>query len=249
MNLAEAIHPQLPARIAIVGGGGKTSALFQLVRQLPGPVWATTTTHLGTDQLDFSDQHFIVRQVEEDEIKQWLKQKVTLLTGEFTPDDRIRGPEVKVLEKIHQAAVIRAVSLVVEADGSRSRPLKTPGANEPATPDWAEMVITVAGLSALGQPFSEVTVHRMEPFSQITGLQVGQTITFESIIQLLADPQGGLKNCPKGATRVALLNQADTPVLSEQAAAKAPELLAGGYDQVVISSLKFAPDELRCFSK
>jgi probable selenium-dependent hydroxylase accessory protein YqeC len=247
MNLVDALHPELPARIAIVGGGGKTTALFQLARQIPGFTWVSTTTHLGTDQLNYTDKHFIVRSVDDDNVEKWLQQKSTLLTGEFTEDERVKGPGETLLAQIYQAAEAKKVSLVIEADGSRSRPLKAPGINEPAIPPWAELVITVAGLSVLGQVFSEATVHRVEPFKQITGLREGQPITLECITRLLASPLGGLKNSPVGAVKTALLNQADTKELCEQAASYAPALLAAGYDIVLIGSLKNAPDELLCF--
>ena len=247
MNLADALRPELPARIAIVGGGGKTTALFQMARLLPGLVWVSTTTHLGTDQLNYADKHCIVHTVDEEAVAGWLQQKVTLLTGEFTPDDRVKGPGDELMAQIHMRAEEKQVSLVIEADGSRSRPLKAPGPNEPATPAWAKMVITVVGLSVLGQPFSETTVHRVEPFKQITGLHEGQPITLESMVALLASPMGGLKNSPGKAVKVALLNQADTQELCESAAKAAPDLLAAGYDVVLIGSLKNAADELICF--
>ena len=247
MNLIEALNPRLPARIVIVGGGGKTTTLFQLARQIPGKVWASTTTHLGTDQLEGAEKHFVVHSVEERDISDWLMQKSTLLTGDFTEDDRVKGPGEALMAQIKQAADKNGVSLVIEADGSRSRPIKAPGENEPATPIWAEVVITVVGLSVLGKPFSELTVHRVEPFMRITGLQTGDTLTLQSIVRLLVSPLGGLKNSPKAAFKVALLNQADTPELRSQATAVVPQLLAGGYDCVLIGALQKAPNDLLCF--
>ncbi len=249
MNLADALEPEMPARIAIIGAGGKTTALFQLAQQLPGLVWVSTTTHLGTDQLEGADKHFIVHTVSSESIAEWLKQKSTLLTGDFTPDERVKGPDSAVLEQIFLAAQQKNVSLVVEADGSRSRPLKAPGENEPATPIWAEQVITVVGLSVLGKPFSEATVHRVEPFKRITGLQEGDLITLESIVRLLEHPQGGLKNSPAGARKVALLNQADTAELRDQAARVIPNLLAAGYERVLVASLKNDSKGIECFKK
>jgi molybdenum cofactor cytidylyltransferase len=247
MNLVEAIEPELPARIAIVGGGGKTTALFQLGRQLPGRVWLSTTTHLGTDQLGGADRHFIVNTVDENAIQQWLQQRVTLLTGEFTPDDRVKGPGNEALDRIFQAARARGISLVIEADGSRSRPLKAPGENEPATPALSEVVITVVGLSVVGKPFSEATVHRVEPFKMITGLELGEIITLNSIAKVLIHPLGGLKNAPTQARKIALLNQADTNEIIEQTEKIIPSLLAGGYERVIVGSLQKEQDRLICF--
>ncbi|MHC1740695.1 MAG: selenium cofactor biosynthesis protein YqeC [Anaerolineaceae bacterium] len=242
MNLLEALEPSLPARIAIVGGGGKTTTLIQLSQQLSGFVWASTTTHLGTDQLDFADRHFIVNTVDAESINTWLEQRVSLLTGDFTQDERVKGPNIAIMEQIYQAASKHAVSLVVEADGARSCPIKAPGINEPAIPTWADMVIVVVGLSAIGKPFNQSTVHRVEPFAAITGLQVGDAITLESIEHLLVHPQGGLKNCPPFAKKIALLNQTDNLEMVKQAGKMAPNLLSAGYDHVLIGTFKYAPE-------
>jgi probable selenium-dependent hydroxylase accessory protein YqeC len=92
-------------------------------------------------------------------------------------------------------------------------------------------------------------VHRVEPFKHITGLREGELITPESIAHLLAHPQGGLKNSPAGARKVALLNQADTAELREQVAAIVPELLTAGYERVLIASLKHDPNGIAMFKK
>jgi hypothetical protein len=58
-----------------------------------------------------------------------------------------------------------------------------------------------------------------------------------------------LKGIPAGAERVALLNQADTPELCEQAANMAADLLAGGYDRVIVGALQKCPEELAVFAR
>jgi probable selenium-dependent hydroxylase accessory protein YqeC len=248
MNLVQAIQPTLPARIAIVGGGGKTTTLFQLARQLPGLVWATTTTHLGTDQLDNTDQHFIISEPAEIDLPRLKAKRSTLITGLFTLDDRVRGPEADVMAELVTLADREGISLVVEADGARSHPVKAPADHEPAIPAWANTVIVVVGLSALGKPATSDWIHRLERFEALTGLQEGAIITMKSITDLLVNPLGGLKGIPSGVRKVALLNQADTDLVTRQSVSSTKELLAGGFDSVVVGSLKFAPDDLQKFS-
>jgi molybdenum cofactor cytidylyltransferase len=248
MNLLQALQPKLPARIAIVGSGGKTTALFQIARHLPGVVWVTTTTHLGTDQLDEADQHLIISGVEEIDIPLMLSRKSTLVTGLFTQDDRVSAPEHVVIEEMVRIAGERSVSLVVEADGSRTRPLKAPAAHEPDIPGWAEMVIVVAGLSACSKPFTPQWVHRPEQFELLTGLHQGQSIEMDDIVNLLIHPQGGLKNIPAGAARIVLLNQADSENLRVSARRYVGKLLDGGFDRVVICALRQVADEMEVYS-
>jgi molybdenum cofactor cytidylyltransferase len=247
MNLVDCIQPVGPARIAIVGAGGKTTALFQLARKIPGPAWVTTTTHLGTDQLDLADRHFIVNSKNDLKTDLFKAQKVTLITGAYTPDDRVRGPDPEMLDCLRQAADREGVSLIVEADGSRSRPLKAPAEHEPAIPEWARCVIFVVGLSALDKPLNEQWVCRPSHFSRVTGLSEGDLITTESLVSLCIHPQGGLKGIPPKAMRVALLNQADTEETRIRAKSVVQKILAGGYDKIIVGSLTAAPDSLECY--
>ncbi len=65
MNLAQAIRVSANEAVAFVGAGGKTTALFQLARQLKPPVILSTTTHLGISQALLADRHIIVRSSED----------------------------------------------------------------------------------------------------------------------------------------------------------------------------------------
>jgi probable selenium-dependent hydroxylase accessory protein YqeC len=241
MNLAEALHLELPTTVAITGGGGKTTTLRTLGEQLSGKVWESTTTHLGTDQLDIAEHHFRVEEVNQSTVAAWLQYRTCLLTGDFTPDDRVHGPTETQMTAIYQAACEHRVSLVLEADGSRSRPLKAPGINEPATPAWSRVVITVVGLSVLGSPFGEETVHRVQPYAEITGSVLGDPITLTQIVKLLVSPQGGLKNNPPASRKIVLFNQADTEQLRGEVRECVAPLLEGGFDQVLIGSYRYLP--------
>ena len=74
-----------PPRVAFVGSGGKTTAIFQCARQLAGNVLVTATTHLAVDQLDLADQHYFVEHNVWGKLKRDLPAGITLLTG---PEER-----------------------------------------------------------------------------------------------------------------------------------------------------------------
>lgn len=247
MNLLQAMNPNLPLCTAIVGAGGKTSAMFALARQVEGAAWVTTTTHLGTDQTVFADRHCVLESENDINPDLWLKQKVTLLTGAATHDDRLHSPAPDLLEAVHQAAERIAVHLIFEADGSRSIPLKAPGDHEPPIPAWARQVIVVVGASALGSPLNEQTVFRAGRFADLTGLLEGQTITIESVRDMLLHPLGGLKNIPPGAQKAVLFNQAEDSVTRGIIEYIVPDLLAGGYERVIVGGVKRAPDALESY--
>jgi len=243
MNFFESLELTEPVRIAIVGAGGKTTALFTLARQMHGKAWVTTTTHLGTDQLDLADRHFTLARVEDIQPAAWLAQKVTLLTGERTPDDRVRSPAPKLLDEVAALAEKHKVSLVVEADGARSHAIKAPGDNEPVIPAWADAVIVVVGLSAIGKPLSPEWVHRAEQFARLSDIAPGSPITLEGTIRMLLDPSGGLKGMPAGCRKIVLFNQVDTHPVSELDLKKM-RVLQPGFDKVLVGELARFPEDI-----
>jgi len=94
----------------------------------------------------------------------------------------------------------------------------------------------VVGLSGLDKPLTDETVHRPEIFAELSGLEIGETVTPDALVRMLNHPSGGLKNIPFNARRVVLLNQADSPELQAQAKEMAERLLIA-YDSVVVASL------------
>jgi molybdenum cofactor cytidylyltransferase len=137
---------------------------------------------------------------------------------------------------IYSSADAHQIPLLIEADGARRLPLKAPDDHEPSIPGFVDCVVVVAGFSGLGKPLTPEWVHRPKIFSALSGLQPGEIVTPEALVQVITHADGGLKNIPPQACRIALLNQADTPELQAQAAALKSGLLTS-FDAVVVSSL------------
>lgn len=243
MNPAEALRLDNTTRLAIVGAGGKTSAIFALAKALKqrkplaGPVLLTTTTHLAVEQCARADTHFQIQYP--DEVAQFARQLtagVVLFTGTSINVGRISGPSTETLEAIFRLAEARGWPVLVEADGARLLPLKAPAEHEPPIPGWVNQVLVCAGLSGIDKSFGPETVHRPEIYAQLSGLADGDLISYQAITQVLNHPSGGLKNIPPSVRRMALLNQADTPELQAVARRMADNLL-DAYEAVIISSL------------
>jgi len=226
-----------PPRVAFVGAGGKTIAMFQCARQLAGPVLVTAATHLAVDQLSFGDQHFVIEDSLPGQLVTEIPSGITLLTGPPERDSqRTLGLTADLLKQVYTFAEAHRIPLLIEADGSRQLPLKAPATHEPPIPEFVDFVVVVAGLSGLGRPLTPEWIHRPEMFAQLSGLSLGDIVSPKALAQVLLHPEGGLKNIPSTVRRVALLNQADTPELQAQAVALKSDLLAE-YDAVVVSSL------------
>lgn len=225
--------------IAFVGAGGKTTAMFQLARELqtsasgPRSVIVTATSHLGAWQTPLADRHIAAESSEE--IGE-IPEGITLVTG-ILDGDRAQPVNSSVLSWLRAEAKKRGVPLLIEADGSRGLPLKAPAAHEPPIPDFAETVIVVAGLGGIGKPLTDEFVFRAGQFREICGMEKGEAITPEMLTRLLPHPEGGLKNIPPGARRVALLNQADTPEL-QSIGGKIARGLLDRFDAVIVGALQ-----------
>jgi molybdenum cofactor cytidylyltransferase len=232
LTLARALRMEPADCVAFIGAGGKTTAMFKLARELPAAI-VTATTHLGVWQTSLADRHIAT---DEDTIETIEDvQGVLLVTGK-ADGERTKPVSEKLLQRLHQHSKARSFPLLIEADGSRQKPLKAWAEHEPPIPPFADLVVHVAGISGLGKPLHEEIVHRAEKFSQLSGLGFGETITPEAIARVLTHPESGLKNIPATARRVALLNQADTADLQAAAQTLTSRLLPA-YQAVLISSL------------
>lgn len=210
--------------------------MFQLARQLPSPVIITATSHLGAWQLDLADQHIITETPGPLEELEHGRRGIIVVTGEID-GDRTRPVNDNLLDWLHQFSGYHSIPLLIEADGSRGKPLKAWAEHEPPIPSFVELVVQVVGLTGLGKSLSVEQVHRAEIFSRLSDLEIEETITPQALAKVLTHPDGGLKNVPANARKVALLNQADTHEL-QSAAHGLAYLLFSAYHSVVISSLE-----------
>jgi len=235
MNLLQALRLSSSPTLALVGAGGKSTAMFQLARELDPPVIVSATTHLGVWQIPLADKHIIATNPAPLEAIEHGLSGVMLVTGEIEAD-RTTPLDATTMNWLRDFCGYYSLPLLVEADGSRQKPLKAPEEHEPPIPEFVKTVIVVAGLSGLGKPLDEEFIHRAENFGRLSGLKPGDVITSSALVRVLTHPEGGLKNVPENARRVALLNQADSSGLQSQAEAIAQYLLSE-FHAVIIANL------------
>jgi molybdenum cofactor cytidylyltransferase len=166
---------------------------------------------------------------------------VIVVTGQDKSEDRVTGPNDEILQALSDFARKNSLPLLIEADGARLRALKAPADHEPAIPNFVDAVVVTAGLSGLSKQLTDEWVHRPERFAELNGLQMGDEITQQALSSVLLHEEGGLKNIPQGARRIALLNQADTPELEAVALGMSRKLLSFYY-AVWVGSLQNSPD-------
>lgn len=235
LTLANALRIKPSDSIAFIGSGGKTTAIFQLARQIESPVIVTATSHLGSWQVSMADKHIIASPDFIEENQKDLS-GVILITGSID-GDKTKPVSDDLLRELHQFCINHSIPLLIEADGSRQKPLKAWAEHEPPIPDFVDHVVHVVGLTGLGKPLNDDFVHRPELFSNLSELKYGELIDPHALIRVLLHSKGGSKNIPYHVRRSVLLNQADTPALQSGAHMMAESLLSG-FDSVIIASME-----------
>lgn len=241
MELINAVQLTGETCLAFVGAGGKSTAMFRLakqwVRDTGKTVLVTTTTHLAVEQMKAADHWVTVE--DESEIESFFKelpQGIVAVTGPVLESGKVGGLSNKPLDKLYHFSQEAQLPLLIEADGSRQRPLKAPAAHEPVIPPFTDSVIVVVGLQVIGKKLKDVWVHRPDQFSKLTGLADNEAITAQAVADMLLAESGGLKGIPDGSRKMVLFNQCDTGRLAAVGKSISRRLL-NKYDRVIYASL------------
>jgi molybdenum cofactor cytidylyltransferase len=111
---------------------------------------------------------------------------------------------LRVLRELSQGT---GAVLFIEADGARMKSIKAPAEHEPVIPEWVDIVVTMVGLDAIGQPFTSDFCHRAALAKKVLGIETDGKIESAHVSGLLRSPRGGLKGIPKKSTVRAFLRQ------------------------------------------
>ena len=238
MKLHEALGISRGDVVAFAGAGGKSSAIVQIARELPEAgmtVVTVPTTKMFLGEVEGLGPLII----SEDPRELVAAVKAALYGGDGSvvagrarmSKNRIEGVDPDVIGDLATLADV----LLVEADGSRRRPIKGTADHEPVLPVSATLVVAVGNVSALGSPVDEDHVHRPAVFSELTGVGPGQSITARAFARALA--QGSAGNVPEGARTAALITGVEPGRPMADASAVARELWRFDLRDVVLTSL------------
>ncbi len=215
---------------ALVGGGGKTTLMLKLARELAeagSRVIVTTTTHIfPPDGITTLTNATIA------EIASALVKDGAVCVGKSDGGEKLTAPDVSIgdLESL-------ADYVLVEADGAKRFPLKAPAAHEPVIPDETRLVIAVAGLSGVGKTMREA-VFRPERYAALTGKSESDPVTAQDVALVLTHPEGQRKGVTDDMRFSILLNQADDEAAKRAAAQVAAELNSTGVERTVVASMQ-----------
>ena len=201
--------------VVLVGGGGKTSTLFRLGRELLSTragVIVTTTTHISAPAPE-PDLETILHSDLDQSVADC---RAALERGHLPgcgyagdPGAQVGGRAPEVVDQY--AARAEFSYIVVEADGSAHKPFKAPLEYEPVVPSSTTLLIAVVGVDALGQPLDAEHIHRPQRVAELSGATPGEPLTAGAIASVLLHRLGPLRDAPPAARTLVLLNKADTP--------------------------------------
>jgi probable selenium-dependent hydroxylase accessory protein YqeC len=246
MHLAQALSLAKKMTLCCVGGGGKTSLIFALARELSAlgqAVLVTTTTAIfhpdhGNTPHSISYDRLVIGNIQQG--CPGLSKAGEIVVAAQTHDPKthkLKGYAPEILASILENHSFDTI--LIEADGSRHLPVKAPADHEPVIPDFTDMVIGCIGLDCLGKPMDEKTVHRPEIFSAIVNLKPGEPVLSDHLVLLAAAPHGLFKNTSEKMRKIVFLNKADTREQVQTGRILADRILreCAGVDNCLVGSL------------
>ena len=223
--------------VAFVGAGGKSGAILAvsggLTEEGMKVIVAPTTKMLSSEANSIGP---LVTSEEARDLRAKTERALSeapavVLGSGMLSKNRIGGVEPGWVGDLAELADV----VLVEADGSRRRPIKGTAHHEPAIPDAATLVVAVGNVRALGNPVDVEHVHRPEIFSDLTGIGQGQSITPRAFAIALS--QGSLARVPQSAKTAALITGVQPGRSMSDASVITRELWRLGIKNVVLASL------------
>jgi len=241
--------------VSLVGGGGKTTLMFKLARELSmagEPVLTTTTTKIfkpsssQTGRVILSDS--VTNILDRAAVMLDRHLHLTAAVGKLPESGKLVGFHPDIIGELWNAGLFQWI--IVEADGAAGKALKAPSAHEPVIPACTKRLVAMVGLNGVGQPLTERLVFRHAHFARLTGLRLGSNVTAVAIADVLVRNEGLFKGSFPEAMRIAFLNQADVGEnfsKGQRVARILSRRKNTGLARVVIGQILFAPPVLEVY--
>lgn len=162
---------------ALIGGGGKTTLMETLARELRrrGTVILTTSTHIMAPE----GLPLLLRASAEDVRAALDAHGVVCVADRSAESGKLTAPELGF-----DTLASLADFVLVEADGAKRLPLKAHAPHEPVIPPCTGKTIYVLGADGFGRPIREVC-HRPERYAPLCGAEETDTVTPRRAAQVL----------------------------------------------------------------
>lgn len=167
MKISELLNIR-PGMTALIGGGGKTTLMETLSRELfdKGRVIVCTSTKIMEP-----DNIPVITDTRRERIVDALKSSRVICVGTRIGNRKLSAPEIgfDVLKEL-------ADYVIVEADGAHRLPVKAHADHEPVIPDTTDQTVLVIGADCFGKPIHEIC-HRPELFAKRAEADIDSAVT------------------------------------------------------------------------
>jgi len=220
--------------ISVVGAGGKSTLLSYLGRALAGKTILMPSTKMYRPEALWSLQ--LNKRIE------WQKPygvDETVVTAHQELQGKLAGVNPLVFDADYD-------HIIIEADGSKGKPLKGWRFDEPVVIEETTHTIGIIDITSLNVPTNDSTIHRLELFKDLT--KTGEKISLRNLVDIICHPMGLFKDSRE--KRVLFINKVESSDLMEDALELCDLLESVGYhsflDQVIIGSVH---NELGCIKR
>lgn len=222
--------------VSIVGAGGKTTLMFSLAEELryKNKVLVTTTTKIYVPKEYQYD--YIAKNKDEFNYYNKLNNKGTYVYGKaINGQDKLIGLDCELLD--NQMPYFDYV--LIEADGSKKKPIKGWNDNEPVISGKTNKTIGILSIKNIGRKINEENVHRVEKFIDVTNSYKGDTISIKHIINLIFHSRGLFKDAV--GEKILFINKVETEkdtALAKELVKSVRENNHGYIDCIIFGSLR-----------
>lgn len=161
---------------AIIGGGGKTTLLMNLAKELAQDTSVIVATSTKIFKPDYCDA---LLNPTCEEISAALHKKSLLCVASLHESGKLVAPQMSFAELSQLADYV-----LIEADGSKQLPIKAHAAYEPVIPEETVQVIYVIGMDGIGKKLVDAC-HRPEIFADLVGCELDEKLTPELVAKAI----------------------------------------------------------------
>lgn len=196
--------------ISMTGGGGKTTSMFRLGRELlkhGKRVLISTTTAIFKPNEDSYENLYLTEDIDYKDIK-GSNSGLTVIGEEISKNNKLIGVDGEVIDDIFKMETFDYI--IIEADGSKRKSIKAPASHEPVIPSLTTKMVGLIGMDCVNKKIYEQNVHRTDIFCGVTNSKIGDIINKDVIYNLIIAKEGIFKSTPVNSEKYLILNKVET---------------------------------------
>jgi probable selenium-dependent hydroxylase accessory protein YqeC len=176
--------------ISIVGAGGKTSFMMNLARELgmKKKVLITTTTKIYMPEKN-SYHEMKIGNPNSFIMDKYTDSGVFVYGKAVNDENKLIGVDEGELNLL----LHRFDHIIIEADGSKQRPLKGWKENEPVIYNGTELTVGILDIQTIGMEINTSNIHRSDIFMDITNAALGEEVSYRHLSRLITNSDGLFK--------------------------------------------------------